>query len=74
MFLMYCDYKRVWWLLSKHLSSVIVFKQFPKHDPICLIMFVFLGKSEDKVKAIQEKLDVDDKHSSGERNETEKRW
>ena len=32
-----------------------------------------LGTSEDKVKAIQEKLDLNDKHSSGERNKTEKR-
>ena len=34
----------------------------------------FLGASEDKVKAIQENLALDDKHSSGERNKTEKRW
>ena len=32
----------------------------------------FLGTSDDKVKAIQEKLDLDDKLSSGERNKTEK--
>ena len=34
----------------------------------------FLGMSEDKFKAIQEKLDLDDKLSSGERNQTERRW
>ena len=72
---MYCIYKRVCWLLSKNLLSFTVFKQFPEHNPICLIIFYFfLGTSEDKFKAIQEKLDLDDKHSSGERNQTEKRW
>ena len=70
---MYCIYKRVWWLLSKNLLSFILSKQFPKHNPICLIIFsIFLGTSDDKVKAIQEKLDLDDKLSSGERNKTEK--
>ena len=33
---------------------------------------IFLGTSEDKVKAIQEKLDLDDKLSSGERNKMKK--
>ena len=32
----------------------------------------FLGTSGDKVKAIQEKLDLDDKLSSGERNKMKK--
>ena len=34
----------------------------------------FLGTSEDKFKSIQEKPDLDDKISSGERNKIEKRW
>ena len=34
---------------------------------------IFLGSSEDEVKAIQKKLALDDKLSSGERNKTEKR-
>ena len=72
---MYCIYKRVWWLLSKNLLSFIVFKQFPKHNPICLtILYFFLGTSEDKSKSIQGKPDLDDKISSGERNKIEKRW
>ena len=41
LFLTYCIYKRVCWLLSKNLSSFIVLKQFPKHNPICLIIFLF---------------------------------
>ena len=70
---MYCIHKRVCWLLSKNLLSSIVLKHFPKHNPICLIMFYFfLGTSGDKVKAIQEKLDLDDKLSSGERNKMKK--
>ena len=32
----------------------------------------FFGTPDDKVKAIQEKLDLDDKFSSGERNKTDK--
>ena len=69
---MYCIYKRVWWLLSKNLLSFILSKQFPKHNPICLNIFYFFGTSDDRVKAIQEKLDLDDKLSSGERNKTDK--
>ena len=34
----------------------------------------FLGTSENKFKAIQEKLDLADKRSSGERNQTERGW
>ena len=71
---MYCIYKRVWWLLSKNLLSFIVFKHFPKHNPICLTILFFLGTSEDKFKSIQEKPDLDDKLSSGERNKIKKRW
>ena len=41
LFLMYCIYKRICWLLSKNLLSFIVLKQFPKHNPICLIIFLF---------------------------------
>ena len=71
---MHCIYKLVWWLLSENLLSFIVFKQFPKHNPLCLIIFYFfLGTAEGEVKAIQENLDLDDKLSSGERNKTEKR-
>ena len=40
---------------------------------IIVMMIIFLGTSGDKVKAIQEKLDLDDKISSGERNKKEKR-
>ena len=71
--LLYCIHKRVCWLLSKNLLSFIVLKHFPKHNGTCLIIYIFLATSEDKVKAIQEKLDLDDKLSSGERNKKEKR-
>ena len=62
---MYCIYKRVCWLLSKTVSEAQsnMFNYFS----------IFLGSSEDKVKAIQKKLALDDKLSSGERIKTEKR-
>ena len=68
---MYCICKRIWWLLSKN-YYLHCFQTVSKAQPNEFHYCLFLGSSEDKVKAIQEKLDLDDKLSSGERNKQKK--
>ena len=71
---MYCIYKRVYWLLSKKFIILHCFKTVSEAQSNMFNYFsIFLGSSEDKVKAIQKKPSLDDKLSSGERNKTEKR-
>ena len=72
--LMYCIYKRVWWLLSKKIYYPSFFSNsFRSTTQYVQLFSIFLVTAEGEVKTIQEKLDLDDKLSSGERNKTEKR-